>query len=62
MGGGECKADNGFTGEKHIVSPGNWVGCAGQDNTDPQCTIGTVPNVLVGSADDHGKQISNYPC
>ncbi|KAG8713609.1 hypothetical protein FRC08_013045 [Ceratobasidium sp. 394] len=42
------------SGEKHIVSPGNWVACAGQDNTDASCTIGTVSNVLVGDLDDHG--------
>ncbi|KAF8604804.1 alpha/beta-hydrolase [Ceratobasidium sp. AG-I] len=42
------------SGEKHIVAPGNWVACAGQDNTDALCTIGTVSNILVGSLDDHG--------
>ncbi|QRV84521.1 Lipase (class 3) [Ceratobasidium sp. AG-Ba] len=42
------------SGEKHILSPGNWVACSGQDNTDPQCTIGTVSNVLVGDLGDHG--------
>ena len=48
-----------FAGEKHIVSPGNWVACAGQDNTDALCTIGTVSNVLVGSLNDHGERISD---
>ncbi|CAE6451903.1 unnamed protein product [Rhizoctonia solani] len=42
------------SGEKHIVSPGNWVACSGRDNTDAKCTIGTVPNVLVGDLNDHG--------
>ncbi|KAG9111083.1 hypothetical protein FRC07_008092 [Ceratobasidium sp. 392] len=42
------------TGEKHILSPGNWVACSGQDNTDASCTIGTTPNILVGSTSDHG--------
>ncbi|KAB5592641.1 Lipase [Ceratobasidium theobromae] len=41
------------SGEKHIISPGNWVACAGRDNTDPQCTIGTVSSVLMGSLDNH---------
>lgn len=42
------------SGEKHIVSPGNWVACAGRDNTDAKCTIGTVSNILVGDLNDHG--------
>lgn len=52
-----CYADVYFTGEKHIVSPGYWVACAGEDNTDSLCTIGTVSNVLVGNLNDHGKLI-----
>ncbi|KAG9120258.1 hypothetical protein FRC07_004323 [Ceratobasidium sp. 392] len=43
------------SGEKHIVSPGNWVDCSGQDSTDASCTIGTVPNVFLGDLDNHGK-------
>ncbi|QRW13147.1 Lipase (class 3) [Ceratobasidium sp. AG-Ba] len=42
------------SGEKHIIAPGNWVACAGEDNTDPSCIIGTVPNVLIGDINDHG--------
>ncbi|CEL58747.1 Lipase OS=Rhizopus oryzae PE=1 SV=1 [Rhizoctonia solani AG-1 IB] len=42
------------SGEKHIVSPGNWVTCSGRDNTDAKCSIGTVPNILVGDVNDHG--------
>ncbi|KAF8689785.1 Lipase (class 3), partial [Rhizoctonia solani] len=42
------------SGERHIVSPGNWVACSGRDNTDAQCTIGTVSNILVGDLNDHG--------
>ncbi|KAH7337839.1 lipase [Rhizoctonia solani] len=42
------------SGEKHIVSPGSWVACAGRDNTDAKCTIGTVSNILVGDLGDHG--------
>ncbi|KAJ1306650.1 hypothetical protein OPQ81_007645 [Rhizoctonia solani] len=42
------------SGEKHILTPGSWVACSGQDNTDSQCTTGAVSNVLVGDIDDHG--------
>lgn len=55
-----CYANFESLGEKHIVSQGNWVACAGQDNTDSSCTIGTVSNILVGSLDDHGKQALKY--
>ncbi|RXW22370.1 hypothetical protein EST38_g3495 [Candolleomyces aberdarensis] len=41
-------------GEVHIVNSGAWVSCPGQDNTNSQCTIGYVPNILVGDAGDHG--------
>ncbi|KAI0670760.1 alpha/beta-hydrolase [Trametes maxima] len=41
-------------GEIHIVSPGNAVSCAGNDNADDsQCTIKTVPNILVGNILNH---------
>ncbi|KAG9092179.1 hypothetical protein FRC07_011715 [Ceratobasidium sp. 392] len=49
------------SGEKHILSPGNWVACSGQDNTDASCTIGMVPNVLVGDLDDHGGPYEGVP-
>ncbi|KAG8780339.1 hypothetical protein FRC12_023169 [Ceratobasidium sp. 428] len=49
------------SGEKHILSPGNWVACTGQDNTDSQCTIGTVSNVLVGDLNDHGGPYEGVP-
>ncbi|KAB5594470.1 Lipase [Ceratobasidium theobromae] len=42
------------SGEKHILTPGSWVACAGQDNTDEQCTTGLVANILVGDINDHG--------
>ncbi|KAF8677549.1 Alpha beta-hydrolase [Rhizoctonia solani] len=42
------------SGEKHILAPGSWVACAGQDNTDGQCTTGAVSNILVGDVNDHG--------
>ena len=29
------------------------LGCVGQDNTNSQCTIGTVPNVFEGNVNDH---------
>ncbi|KAH7335439.1 Alpha/Beta hydrolase protein [Rhizoctonia solani] len=41
-------------GEKHILTPGSWVACSGQDNTDAQCATGAVSNILVGDIDDHG--------
>ncbi|TEB21996.1 lipase [Coprinellus micaceus] len=41
-------------GEVHIVNSGAWKNCPGQDNTDAECTIGYVPNVLSGDAGDHG--------
>ncbi|KAG8713935.1 hypothetical protein FRC09_018166 [Ceratobasidium sp. 395] len=49
------------SGEKHILSPGNWVACTGQDNTDSQCTTGTVSNVLVGDLNDHGGPYEGVP-
>ena len=42
-------------GEKHIISTGSWVACAGQDNTDSSCIVGTVPTILNGNANDHGE-------
>ncbi|CAE6474914.1 unnamed protein product [Rhizoctonia solani] len=42
------------SGEKHIISPGNWVACAGRDNTDARCTVGTVSNIFAGDLNDHG--------
>lgn len=41
-------------GEIHILSPGNAVSCPGSDDaTDSQCTISSVPNILVGNIIDH---------
>ncbi|KAJ2921201.1 hypothetical protein H1R20_g15893, partial [Candolleomyces eurysporus] len=40
-------------GEIHIVNSSAWVSCPGQDNTNSQCTIGYVPNILVGNVGDH---------
>ncbi|KDR75797.1 hypothetical protein GALMADRAFT_97687 [Galerina marginata CBS 339.88] len=41
-------------GEVHILSPGNAVACSGDDDaTDSQCTISSVPNVLVGNILNH---------
>ncbi|KAJ2928557.1 hypothetical protein H1R20_g8548, partial [Candolleomyces eurysporus] len=47
-------------GEVHIVNSGAWVSCPGQDNTNSQCTIGYVPNILVGEAGDHGGMSNTY--
>ncbi|KAI0335878.1 alpha/beta-hydrolase [Cubamyces sp. BRFM 1775] len=41
-------------GEIHIVSPGNAVSCAGDDDADDsQCTIKTVPNIFEGNILNH---------
>ncbi|KDQ19506.1 hypothetical protein BOTBODRAFT_28083 [Botryobasidium botryosum FD-172 SS1] len=39
--------------EKHILSGDDWVACSGQDNTDPSCIVGAVPNLLAGNVIDH---------
>ncbi|KAK7437371.1 hypothetical protein VKT23_018616 [Stygiomarasmius scandens] len=41
------------SGEKHITESGEWVACSGQENTDAQCTLGTVPTIFNGDAGDH---------
>ncbi|KAI0754989.1 alpha/beta-hydrolase [Daedaleopsis nitida] len=47
----------GFThphGEVHITAPGKAVACPGDDNADDSdCTIRTVPNILVGNVLNH---------
>ncbi|KAF8320775.1 alpha/beta-hydrolase [Clavulina sp. PMI_390] len=50
----------GFThpsNEKHIVTTGlkdgNWYACAGQDNTNRDCSTGAVPNLFSGNEADH---------
>ncbi|KAJ1300950.1 hypothetical protein OPQ81_003376 [Rhizoctonia solani] len=40
-------------GEKHIVSAGSWVACAGHDNVDKSCTTGAVPTIFNGRSEDH---------
>lgn len=40
-------------GEKHILDSLAWDNCPGHDNTDSQCTIGYVPNILEGTPGDH---------
>ncbi|KAF8997825.1 lipase, partial [Cyathus striatus] len=40
-------------GEIHIIDNGTWVSCPGEDNTNPLCTIGYVPNPLEGNATQH---------
>lgn len=41
-------------GEIHIVSPGNAVSCAGDDDGDDKtCTDKTVPNILFGDILNH---------
>ncbi|KAH8828427.1 lipase [Flagelloscypha sp. PMI_526] len=41
------------SGEVHIKDDNSWVACSGEDNTDSQCTVGTVTNIFVGDAGDH---------
>lgn len=41
------------SGEKHITDSDSWVSCPGQDNTDDQCTVGEVGDLLEGDTDDH---------
>jgi len=40
-------------GEKHILNSLAWVDCPGEDNTDSNCGIGYVPNILAGETGDH---------
>ncbi|KAG8731102.1 hypothetical protein FRC11_005140 [Ceratobasidium sp. 423] len=47
-------------GEKHIVSAGSWVACAGHDNTDKSCTTGVVRTIFNGHSDDHGGFIPSH--
>ncbi|CUA68360.1 hypothetical protein RSOLAG22IIIB_07878 [Rhizoctonia solani] len=41
------------SGEKHILSDNAWIACPGQDNTDPQCSTGDVPNIFEGNLEDN---------
>ncbi|TEB21978.1 lipase [Coprinellus micaceus] len=41
-------------GEIHVVNSNAWKNCPGQDNTNGECIIGYVPNILAGNALDHG--------
>ncbi|KAF8997824.1 lipase [Cyathus striatus] len=45
-------------GEIHIIDNGTWVSCPGEDNTNPLCTLGYVPNPLAGNATDHPGRIT----
>ncbi|KAJ7460776.1 Alpha/Beta hydrolase protein [Mycena latifolia] len=40
-------------GEIHIQASGEWDSCPGQENDDELCTVGDVPNILVGSIANH---------
>ncbi|KAJ3512957.1 hypothetical protein NLJ89_g3224 [Agrocybe chaxingu] len=44
-------------GEIHINDAGQWISCPGQDNTNSQCTIGAVPNILVSNSGDHSVNV-----
>ncbi|KAK7685750.1 hypothetical protein QCA50_011096 [Cerrena zonata] len=41
------------SGEVHITESNAWDACPGQDNTNSQCIIGTVPNIFEGDESDH---------
>ena len=41
------------SGEIHIQDSLAWVACAGQDNTNSDCIVGDVPNLLAGNETDH---------
>ncbi|KAI0833785.1 lipase [Trametes gibbosa] len=41
------------SGEVHIQESEAWVACPGQDNTDAQCIVGSVPTLLDADVDDH---------
>ncbi|THU88738.1 alpha/beta-hydrolase [Dendrothele bispora CBS 962.96] len=41
------------SGEKHITESGEWVACSGQENTAAECTLGEVPTIFNGDANDH---------
>ncbi|KAH8806872.1 alpha/beta-hydrolase [Flagelloscypha sp. PMI_526] len=41
------------SGELHIKADNGWASCAGQDNTDGQCSTGDVPNIFAGNTDFH---------
>jgi len=40
-------------GEIHIEDNNAWMACAGEDNTDPQCSTGAVPNIFESDIIDH---------
>lgn len=41
------------SGEIHINAGGTWMACSGQDNTNAECEVGAVPNVLFADEGDH---------
>ena len=41
------------SGEIHIQDSGAWLACPGQDNTNSECIVGDVPNILDGDESDH---------
>lgn len=40
-------------GEIHIQESGEWITCAGQDNPDPRCIVGTVSSIYDATFSDH---------
>nr|VWP02258.1 Uncharacterized protein [Ganoderma boninense] len=41
------------SGEIHIQDSGEWLACPGQDNTNSECIVGDVKNLLDGHESDH---------
>lgn len=40
-------------GEIHIDGSGVWNACAGEDNTNTECSTGAVPNIIESDLIDH---------
>lgn len=41
------------SGEAHINDGNVWTWCPGQDNSNANCSVGAVPNVLVSDVGNH---------
>lgn len=48
-------------GEIHIQVNGEWIACAGQDNPDLRCIVGTFSNIYEASFSDHRGPITVSP-
>jgi hypothetical protein len=41
------------SGEAHINDGETWKWCAGQDNADTQCSVGSTPSIFESDLNDH---------